>query len=41
MNKPIIELDDKENKNLLLENTNIHNNKTKDLLLNNTNNPIN
>lgn len=41
MNKPIIELDDKENKNLLLENTNIHNNKTKDLLLNNTNNTIN
>jgi hypothetical protein len=41
MNKSIIELDDKENKNLLLENTNIHSNKTKDLLLNNTNNPIN
>jgi hypothetical protein len=41
MNKSTIELDDKENKNLLLENTNIHNNKIKDLLLNNTNNSIN
>ena len=41
LNKSTIELDDKENKNLLLENTNIHNNKTKDLLLNNSNNPIN
>jgi hypothetical protein len=41
MNKSTIELDDKENKNLLLVNTNIYNNKTKDLLLNNTNNPIN
>jgi hypothetical protein len=41
LNKSTIELDDKENKNLLLENTNIHNNKTKDLLLNNFNNPIN
>lgn len=41
INKSTIELDDKENKNLLLENTNIHNNKTKDTLVYNTNNPIN
>lgn len=41
INKSTIKLDDKKNKNLLLENTNIHNNKTNNLLLNNTNNPIN
>lgn len=41
INKTTIELDDKKNKKLLLENTNNHNNKTKDLLLNNTNNLIN
>jgi len=41
INKSTIELDDKKNKNLLLENTNIHNNKTKDTLVYNTNNPIN